>query len=51
MGSSLSQKNTRKNATLSTDNLEISQKITPLLNRHPDINTPSFIVPNTLGIY
>lgn len=50
MGSSLSQENTRKNDTPSIDNLEISQKITRLLNHHPDIKTPSFIFPNTLGM-
>ncbi|MGK7882631.1 MAG: sulfotransferase [Crocosphaera sp.] len=50
MGSSLSQENTRKNETSSIDNVEIAQKITNLLNRHPDIKTPYFIVPNTLGI-
>jgi hypothetical protein len=49
MGSSLSQKNTHKNETQQADDLEINQKITSLLNLHPEIKTPDFIVPGTLG--
>jgi hypothetical protein len=49
MGSSLSQENTRKNDAQQPDDLEISQKITRLLNHHPVIKTPYFIVPGTLG--
>ncbi|MEA5534920.1 sulfotransferase [Crocosphaera sp. XPORK-15E] len=48
MGSSLSQENTRKNDTQQPDDLEISQKITRLLNHHSEIKTPDFIVPGTL---
>lgn len=47
-GSSLSQENTRKNATNLPDTLKIRQKIYALLDRHPDIKTPNFIVPGTL---
>lgn len=48
-GSNLSQEKTRKNDKEEPDILEIRQKIYQLLNKHPEIKTPNFIVPDTLA--
>ena len=48
--STLSRENLNKNDVKIPDILEIRQKIDKLLKKHPEINTPNFIVPGTLGI-
>lgn len=47
-GSNLSQENTRQNDLEQSEILEIRQKVNELLKKHPEIQTPDFIVPGTL---
>ena len=49
-GSNLSQENIRKNEIDKPDIVDIRQKIYRLLEKHPEIKTPDFIVPGTLQI-
>ncbi|NEP74839.1 MAG: sulfotransferase [Okeania sp. SIO2G4] len=48
-GSNLSQENTRNNQIDKPNIVDIRQKIYRLLEKHPEIQTPDFIVPGTLG--
>lgn len=47
-GSPFSQENNRKINGEKSSLLEISQKVSQLLKKHPEINTPDFFVPGTL---
>ncbi|MFB8787450.1 MAG: sulfotransferase [Potamolinea sp.] len=47
-GSNLSQENTRQNDLEQSEILELRQKVNELLKKHPEIQTPDFIVPGTL---
>jgi len=47
-GSNLSQEKTRHNDLEQSEILEIRQKVNELLKKHPEIQTPDFIVPGTL---
>ena len=48
-GSHLSLDNTRKQQLTELEMVEVNQKIYRLLEKHPEIKTPDYIVPATLG--
>jgi hypothetical protein len=48
-GSNLSKENLSKHEIQIPDILEIRQKVDKLLQKHPEIKTPDFIVPGTLS--
>jgi Sulfotransferase family len=50
MGSNLSQENTRQNDKEQPDISDIRQRIHQLLNYHPEIKTPDFIVPGRMAL-
>jgi len=49
-GTLLSQAALRQNNLELPDRLEIRNKMNPLLTKHPEIKTPDFIVPRTIGL-
>ncbi|NEQ35484.1 MAG: sulfotransferase [Okeania sp. SIO3I5] len=48
-GSHLSRERTRKHQLTESEMIEVNQKIYRLLEKHPEIRTPDYIIPGTLG--